>query len=162
MIQTRRIVGEILQQESLVGKRNQKKLVVGIHGPDEVLQRGFGGRQLPIHAAAGIDYDADTYGRIGVALNPENRPPDSVFVDVEILLAQVLNPSSALVGGSDRNSADDGSRLALSRPFRLFERPLLRRIREPAAAALRATPPGPTMAAIPPPAVAIAELLAAA
>jgi len=56
-------------------------------------------------------------GRLDVALKTENRPLDSIFIEVEILLAQVLNPSSGVVSGSDRNSAGGSLRLALNRHF---------------------------------------------
>jgi len=62
-----------------------------------VLQRRFGGRQFPRHAAAGVNHDTDTCGRIDVALKTEDRPLDAIFIDDKILLAQILNPASGAV-----------------------------------------------------------------
>src|SRR5262249_18610963 len=102
------IVGEILQQVRAIRKRHKKNVVVFVNGPDKALYCSRGGSDLPLHAPAGIQHNAQADRQVVGLAEVADGLNLAVLFDDKVILCQVRNIVSGLVcnSGNDIDECD--------------------------------------------------------
>jgi hypothetical protein len=107
------IAGEILAKNGLVRKSHEKDFIVLVNLADESIHGIDSGSNLPFHAAAGIQDDANAYGNVLVLAEVRNFLGNAVFLDNKIFGAQVSNVMAVTVryGRNDIHKPDVNAHL---------------------------------------------------